>query len=64
MSARKMSWGILAALICVYLMLNLSIETWIRFLVWMVIGFVIYALYGYRKSRVGIEQKTGEVQKA
>ncbi|MFF0268572.1 amino acid permease [Kribbella sp. NPDC004536] len=55
---------ILAALICIYLMLNLSIETWIRFLVWMVLGFVIYAVYGYRKSRVGIEQKTGEVQKA
>ncbi|HZX05511.1 amino acid permease [Kribbella sp.] len=55
---------ILAAVICVYLMLNLSIETWIRFLVWMVLGFVLYALYGYRKSRVGLEQKTGEVQKA
>ena len=33
---------ILAALICVYLMLNLSVETWIRFLVWMALGFVIY----------------------
>ena len=28
----------LAALICVYLMLNLSVETWLRFLVWMVLG--------------------------
>jgi APA family basic amino acid/polyamine antiporter len=55
---------ILAALICVYLMLNLSLETWIRFLIWMVIGFAVYALYGYRRSRVGLEEKTGEVQKA
>jgi APA family basic amino acid/polyamine antiporter len=55
---------IVAAVICVYLMLNLSIETWIRFLVWMVLGFVIYALYGYRRSRVGLEEKTGEAQKA
>ena len=44
---------ILAALVCVYLALNLSIETWLRFLVWMVLGFVIYFAYGYRHSRVG-----------
>jgi len=29
-----------------------------------VLGFVVYAAYGYRKSRVGLEQRTGEVQKA
>jgi APA family basic amino acid/polyamine antiporter len=55
---------ILAAVICVYLMLNLSLETWLRFAVWMVIGFVIYAFYGYKRSRVGLEERTGEVQKA
>ncbi|GAB7003881.1 amino acid permease [Nocardioides sp. AN3] len=44
---------ILAALICVYLALNLSLETWVRFVVWMVIGFVLYFSYGYRRSRVG-----------
>jgi APA family basic amino acid/polyamine antiporter len=43
----------LAALVCVYLMLNLSLETWIRFLIWMAIGFLIYFTYGYRNSRVG-----------
>jgi basic amino acid/polyamine antiporter, APA family len=52
---------ILAALICLYLALNLSIETWLRFVVWMVIGFVVYGLYGYRRSRVGQEERTGEV---
>jgi basic amino acid/polyamine antiporter, APA family len=51
---------IVSAAICVYLALNLSIETWLRFLVWMVLGFVIYFLYGYRKSRVGIEERTHE----
>jgi APA family basic amino acid/polyamine antiporter len=55
---------IVAALICIYLMLNLSLETWLRFAIWMVIGFLIYAVYGYRRSRVGIEQKTGEQIKA
>jgi APA family basic amino acid/polyamine antiporter len=44
---------ILAALVCVYLALNLSLETWLRFLVWMALGFAIYFLYGYRHSRVG-----------
>jgi APA family basic amino acid/polyamine antiporter len=42
-----------AALICFYLMLNLAVETWIRFVVWMVIGLVIYFAYGYRNSRLG-----------
>ncbi len=44
---------ILAAVVCVYLALNLSIETWLRFVVWMVLGFVIYFAYGYGHSRVG-----------
>jgi len=44
---------IVAALFCLYLALNLSIETWLRFLVWMALGFAIYFLYGYRHSRVG-----------
>jgi APA family basic amino acid/polyamine antiporter len=34
----------------VYLMLNLPAATWLRFLVWMVLGLVIYVAYGYRSS--------------
>lgn len=42
----------LAALICFYLMLNLSVETWLRFLIWMVLGFAIYFFYGLSHSRL------------
>jgi APA family basic amino acid/polyamine antiporter len=37
---------------CAYLMLNLPLVTWIRFVVWMLIGGSIYFLYGRRHSRV------------
>jgi basic amino acid/polyamine antiporter, APA family len=43
---------LLAILSCLWLMLNLSVSTWIRFLVWLAIGLVIYFVYGARKSRL------------
>jgi len=43
---------VLAVLICLYLMLNLSGETWLRFFVWMLVGLAIYFLYGRRHSRL------------
>jgi APA family basic amino acid/polyamine antiporter len=46
---------ILSVLALFYLMLNLTTVTWIRFFVWMVIGLVVYAVYGYRNSRLGAE---------
>jgi APA family basic amino acid/polyamine antiporter len=42
----------LSAAICAYLMLTLPVETWIRFAIWMVLGFVIYFVYGYQRSRL------------
>ena len=42
-----------AVLMCLYLMLNLTGDTWVRFGIWMALGFVVYFAYGYRHSRVG-----------
>jgi APA family basic amino acid/polyamine antiporter len=41
--------GVLASL---GLMIGLPLDTWVRFVVWMVIGFVIYGCYGMRHSRL------------
>jgi len=43
---------IVSALICGYLMLNLSVETWLRFVIWLAIGFVIYFAYSRSRSRL------------
>ena len=42
---------IVSALACFWLMLNLPGDTWLRFAAWMVLGIVVYAGYGRRKSR-------------
>jgi APA family basic amino acid/polyamine antiporter len=52
---------VLSALICGYLMLTLPVETWIRFLIWMAAGFLIYFFYGYRNARLSGRAKEGEL---
>lgn len=48
---------IVAIVACGWLMINLSVETWIRFVVWMLVGIVVYALYGRRHSVLGLRAR-------
>jgi APA family basic amino acid/polyamine antiporter len=44
---------VLGLLSCFYLMAELDYDSWIRFLVWLVIGLAIYFTYGYKHSLLG-----------
>ncbi|MBK6750230.1 MAG: amino acid permease [Acidobacteria bacterium] len=39
-----------------YLMNSLPLDTWIRLIVWMSIGLVIYFAYSYNHSKIGIDE--------
>jgi APA family basic amino acid/polyamine antiporter len=47
---------ILGIVLCGYLMANLPFVTWLRFLVWLVIGMTIYAGYSFRHSNLAPNQ--------
>jgi APA family basic amino acid/polyamine antiporter len=45
-----------AILACLWLMLNLTLLTWIRFLAWMAIGIVVYFAYSRRHSVLAMRE--------
>jgi basic amino acid/polyamine antiporter, APA family len=45
-------WCPIGIVLCLYLISGLPLATYIRFVVWLVIGLVIYLLYGYSHSRL------------
>ncbi len=44
--------GITGALACMYVMWGLPKDTWLRLIIWMEIGLLIYGGFGWRKSRL------------
>ncbi|MEU9136866.1 amino acid permease [Streptomyces sp. NPDC048404] len=50
---------ILSVLATLWLMLNLPAETWLRFAIWMVVGIVVYFLYGRRHSLLELRPDKG-----
>jgi APA family basic amino acid/polyamine antiporter len=48
---------IIGTILCLYLMKYLETATWLRFAGWLIVGLVIYFLYGVRHSRL----RQGEV---
>ena len=47
---------VLGLLSCFYLMTDLGYTNWLRFLIWLVIGLVIYITYSYKHSVLGKEK--------
>ena len=52
---------VLGVLTCGYLMTELGITNWIRFGFWLLIGLVLYFLYGYRHSNLHKREEGGPV---
>jgi APA family basic amino acid/polyamine antiporter len=52
---------IMSVCACLWLMINLTGVTWIRFGVWMVVGIAIYVWYGRRHSVLASRQAAAEV---
>jgi len=42
---------------CLYMMCELGISNWIGFGIWLVIGLVVYFLYGFKHSKLGLLDK-------
>jgi len=48
---------ILGAAICLTQMIALPIDTWLRLIIWMAIGFLIYFFYGVKRSKLNQKEK-------
>ncbi|CAF1266235.1 unnamed protein product [Adineta ricciae] len=42
---------VVGSILCILLMINMKKETWYRFLIWTVIGQIVYFAYGFRHSK-------------
>ncbi len=45
---------VLGVISCLYMMAQIPLHNWIGFGIWLIVGLVIYFLYGYRNSRLNV----------
>ncbi|HEX6545139.1 MAG TPA: amino acid permease [Bryobacteraceae bacterium] len=46
----------LSIFFCAVLMLSLPLETWVRFVVWLIVGLIVYFTYSMKRSSLRLEQ--------
>lgn len=49
---------IIGILLCGWLMIDLPGTTWIRFVIWLAVGMLIYVFYGYKHSRLRQDKRS------
>jgi basic amino acid/polyamine antiporter, APA family len=49
---------VLGLLINLYLMTELGVTNWARFIIWLFVGLIIYFAYGYKNSKIGLNSQT------
>ncbi|MBX3163330.1 MAG: amino acid permease [Bacteroidetes bacterium] len=47
---------VLGMLSCLYMMSQIELKNWIGFTLWLIIGLIIYFIYGYKKSKLNTQQ--------
>lgn len=52
---------VLGLLSCLYMMCELELSNWIGFGIWLVVGLVIYFMYGYKNSKLALEENSSLV---
>lgn len=53
---------VLGLISCLYMMCELELSNWVGFGIWLVVGLVIYFLYGYKNSKLGQEENSSLAQ--
>ncbi len=48
-------FSVAGAAVCLYLITGLQVATWVRYGIWFAVGISVYALYGFRNSRLRVE---------
>ena len=43
---------------CIFIMVGLPSQAWVRFAGWLAVGILLYAVYGYRHSRLRTSRST------